>query len=136
VWWGGRTLIVLVSGLRYHPLAPVGAGTRQSSLVLCALLLAVGRSGQAAPSSSYCREVHARAAGDAALLMSPQIMVQAVRFPSDGALDISESTGGHAQLRAELGFSPLDFYKGLRVLRLGDAECELHERARRAQDIL
>jgi hypothetical protein len=41
----------------------------------------------AAQTSPYCRKVRARAAGDAALLMSPRIVVQGIRFPSNGQVE-------------------------------------------------
>jgi hypothetical protein len=80
-----------------------------------------------ADEAPYCRKAHARAASDAALLMAPRFVLQGIRFPSTGQLDIGLTTGTGYQARAALTFSPLDLYRGLRVLRVGDADCLQHE---------
>jgi hypothetical protein len=80
-----------------------------------------------AQESPYCRRVRARAASDAALLMSPRVIVQGVRFPQTGVVDVGATVGSGFQARAALSFSPLDFYKGLGVMEQGDADCAEHE---------
>jgi hypothetical protein len=76
---------------------------------------------------AYCQKVRARAASDAALLMSPRAILQGIRFPQNGQIDVGATAGNGYQIRAGLSFSPLDFYKGLSLLRAGDADCEQHE---------
>lgn len=84
----------------------------------------------AAQDTAYCRQVRARAASDADLLMAPRMTVQGIRFPSGGRqLDTGPTTDGGYQLRTGLAFSPVDFYKGQATLRVGDAECRRHEAA-------
>ncbi|HXN33871.1 MAG TPA: hypothetical protein VN894_18505 [Polyangiaceae bacterium] len=83
----------------------------------------------AAQSSPYCRKVRARAAGDAALLMSPRVVVQGIRFPSNGQVEATAGVlvGAGYQARAGVSFSPLEFYRGAEVIRLGDADCDQHD---------
>lgn len=81
----------------------------------------------AAQETAYCRRAHARAAGDAALLMSPKLILQGIRFPQSQQLDVGALAGTGYQLRAGVSFSPIDFYKGLGVLRVGEIDCEQHE---------
>lgn len=98
------------------------------------LLLAF--SAEAVP-SSYCRKVQARAAADAAVLMSPQLVAQALRAPQYTLLDPGNEGGsGVYQLRAGLSFSPLDFYKGLSVMSVSDADCERHHAQRNIEELL
>jgi hypothetical protein len=81
-----------------------------------------------ADETPYCRAAHARAKADAALLMWPQIVAQAVRFPAGATSDVALSLGpGQFQLRAGLAFSPLDLAKGLRLTGTAEAQCEQHE---------
>jgi hypothetical protein len=89
------------------------------SFVLCS------RNGMA-QDAPYCEKVRARASGDAALLMSPRLFVQGIKFPSNGQLDVGVTAGAGYQMRTGLSFSPLDFYRGLGVLRVADADCEQH----------
>jgi hypothetical protein len=80
-----------------------------------------------ADDSSYCRKVQARAASDASLLIAPTVTLQGIRFPVSGPLtDVGPMTGSGYQFRAGVAFSPLDVYRGLRVLRAGDADCRQH----------
>jgi hypothetical protein len=76
-----------------------------------------------AEESSYCRKVEARAKSDAALLVAPSVGVQGIRFPRGGQLDTGNTVKDGYQARAFLSFSPLNFYKGRRVLKVGDADC-------------
>ncbi|WP_437747561.1 hypothetical protein WMF39_22675 [Sorangium sp. So ce1504] len=101
-----------------------------------AAFLLLGRADALAEQPAYCRKVHALAASDAALLMAPQVVVQGIRHPSSNAIDIGATAGDGYQVRTALSFSPLDFYKGLRVMRLGDAECDLHESSMSIEEIL
>jgi len=99
--------------------------------LLSSLLPAVA----AAQDSSYCRQVRARAASDADLLMTPRVMVQGIHFPR-GQFDPDATTRNGYQLRTGLTFSPLDFYKGQGVLRTGDADCRRHEASLELDDVL
>jgi hypothetical protein len=55
------------------------------------------------------------------------VIVQALRFPDNGQLIGGTVVGHGLQARAALSFSPLDLYKGVGVLRAGDADCREHE---------
>jgi hypothetical protein len=59
--------------------------------------------------------------------MAPRLVVQGVRFPQNGQVDVGLTVGNGYQARAALAFSPLDFYKGLDVMALGAADCAEHE---------
>lgn len=77
-----------------------------------------------ADDGAHCRKLRARAATEAALLMSPQLVVQGLRFPH--ALALSELDGASLtpyQARAGLAFAPLDLVKGLALTRAAEAEC-------------
>lgn len=86
--------------------------------------------------SPYCRKVRARAASEAALLMSPEVHVQAIRFPENGRIDSGAIVGTDRQVRAGLSFSPIDFYKGLGVMRVGEADCARHESSEALDQLL
>ncbi len=91
-----------------------------------------------AEESAYCRKVHARATGDAALLLSPTIQAQLIRFPTGpgGTIDAGTTSGTGFQARASLSWSPLDFYRGFGVMRTGDAECARGDAHITAQRVL
>jgi hypothetical protein len=89
-----------------------------------------------AEDSPFCRKVRARAASDAALLFSPSIQAQGIRFPRNGTTDSGITTGAGYQFRAGATFSPLDFYKGIRVKGVGEADCAAHEQAVTIREIL
>lgn len=87
--------------------------------------------------SAYCRKIKARASADAALLMSPQLVAQGIRSPNIGLFDpsVAASTGVY-QVRVGLSFSPVDFYKGLKVTSVSDADCERHHAQRNIEELL
>lgn len=89
-----------------------------------------------ASESPYCRKVRAHAEGDAALMFAPTIQAQAIRYPTKGTIDLGTNVGDGFQVRGVATWSPLDFYKGFRVLRVADADCQLHESVVSAQEIL
>jgi hypothetical protein len=68
-----------------------------------------------------------RASDEATILMSPRISLQGYRFPQNGQLSGGVISGQGYQPRAELSFSVTDFYKGLQVPGLGDADCRAHD---------
>jgi hypothetical protein len=70
--------------------------------------------------------VRARAASEAALLVSPELLVQGIRFPGS-PIDLGPTVGTGYQVRAGLSFSPTDLYRGLRVVQVGEADCSRHE---------
>lgn len=81
----------------------------------------------AAAETPYCEQARARAASDAALLMSPRLLVTALRFPRGSQLlDAGAVTSDGFQLRTGFAFSPVDFYKGQTTLRIGEADCARH----------
>lgn len=111
--------------------------------VLIQLGLAVvsmaGWSAAKAEEAPFCRKVRARAQADAALLVSPQVLVQAMHLPanrSDITLQAIESTAPQNQLRAGISYSFLDAYKGLGVLAVAEAECQRHEVQTRIEELL
>lgn len=102
---------------------------RRVSLALAALLLPLA----ALAEDPYCRKVHARAAAEASRLMSPQLVVQALRYPtslSGVPLDQLEVPGGTPyQARAGVAFSPLELVKGLELTWAADGDCQQHAAA-------
>ena len=114
-----------------HRLSPWWRSAAAATLALA--LLPARAHGE---TSSYCRKVHARAVGDAALLFAPSLQLQGIKFPSSGIVDVGATTGDGYQLRGGIAFSPLDFYKGFRVLRAGDADCRQHEAVEGVQRVL
>jgi hypothetical protein len=105
---------------------------------LVAVLASIVPLTASAQSSPYCEKVREHAAADAALLMSPRVIVQAIRFPSNGQVQATSGVvvGAGYQARAGLSFSPLDFYRATRVLRVGDADCDQHEALESIRGIL
>jgi hypothetical protein len=106
-----------------------------ASVALAACALA-STSPARADDATYCRKVQARAAGDAALLFAPSLQVQGIRFPASGTVDAGVTTGSGYQLRASVSWSPLDAYKGTRVLRVGEADCARQQAIEAAQELL
>src|SRR5688500_5444918 len=80
-----------------------------------------------ADDSPYCQKVRARAAGDAALLYSPTVQAQAIRFPRSGAIDTGLYIGSGVQVRGVLTWSPLDAYRGVHVEDAAERDCAQHE---------
>lgn len=102
----------------------------------CIMLVLMGADPASAQESAYCRRVRARAASDAALLMSPRVAVQGLRFPQTGQVDAGVTVGSGFQTRASMTFSPIDFYKGLGVLNEGAADCDEHQVSAEVEDAL
>lgn len=105
------------------------------------LAAAAGTAGTArADDSPYCRKVRARAASDAAMLIAPSLRLEAVKLPTafqHGTNTVDPTAvGPEYQLRGALLLSPLDMYKGFRVLGVADADCEHHVNAAIAEAIL
>lgn len=92
--------------------------------------------GGAVEQGAYCRKIHARAEGDAALLFAPSLLVQGLKFPANGTTDTGVTTGSGYQLRAGLSYSFVDLYKGFRLLRAADLDCRQHDTVDRAQHVL
>ena len=92
-----------------------------------------------ADDSAYCRKVRARASADAALLIAPRINVEGVKSPSP--LDTSgkqdpATPNTQYQLRVGGTISPLNMYKGVRTMNVGDADCDEHEAEMPARELL
>jgi hypothetical protein len=90
----------------------------------------------AADDAAYCRKMQARAESEAAVLLWPTVSGQALRFQPRDALDPTVGGSDDWQYRGALELSPIDIYKGLNVLRIGDADCGLHEATVMAQELL
>jgi len=89
----------------------------------------------------YCNKVKARAASDAALLFSPQIQAQFIKFPSSSPTDATTTSTGATgtnglQARALAVWSPLDFYKGFRVENVATDDCKQHRAMVEAMNII
>lgn len=106
-----------------------------SAQFFCGLAVAFAASPlTAAADSAYCRAVRARASADASLLMSPQIVTQALRYPD---FYIANGVGSaRAQARAGLAYSLVDLYKGFGVLSVAEAECEAHASRAAIEELL
>lgn len=74
--------------------------------------------------SHYCDKVRARANGEASLLIAPSVYAQGMRYPS--SIDIGPVTD-KMQLRLGLAFSPVELYRGLRLMNVSEADCRAHE---------
>lgn len=103
----------------------MGALKRSRLLALTAALLPLAAT---ADDSPYCRTVRARAASEAALLMSPQLVVQGLRLPrSFAGIPLSELDSGGLtayQARAGVAFSPVELVKGLELTQASEGDCE------------
>ena len=109
-------------------------------LVGVALMLATAavERGARADETAYCRKVQARASADASLLVAPTGIVEALKVPSPqagGSVDATLAARGY-QVRAAVSLSPVDFYKGLRVAKVADADCAQHESVMTAEQLL
>jgi hypothetical protein len=89
-----------------------------------------------AEETAFCRKVRAQAASEAALLAAPRLLLQGIRFPEATHLDIGSTVGTGYQVRAALSFSPLDLYRGLRVMNVADLSCASHEAQGKMQQVL
>jgi hypothetical protein len=113
------------------------AGERLSCLVGVLLGLAALERPAWADDPAYCRKVEERAAADASLLFAPQVQLQAIKFPRNGAIDVGVTTSTDVyQLRAGLSVSAIDFYKAFGVLSVGDADCQQHRAAADVTDVV
>lgn len=105
-----------------------------SGLVALAALAAAPPA--AAEESDFCRAVRARASADASLLMWPQIVAQALRFPDLASQSGFPLDSRQGQARAALTYSLIDLYKGLGVLSVAEAQCEAHHTQRDIEELL
>lgn len=111
---------------------------------LCAAGAAIALTAVVAPARAddtpYCRKVRARAVSDASLLIAPSLRLDGIKLPTafqTGANPIDPSqVGPEYQIRGGVSVSPLDIYKGFRVLDLGDADCDQHVSAVTAEEII
>ena len=108
----------------------------QSIVFTILVTTALAASADQPQTSVYCRKVKAHATGDASLLMAPQVVLQALRVPTPGDLDLGVTDQSQQQVRAGLAFSPLDFYRGLRVIEVADADCAQQDVAARLLRLL
>jgi hypothetical protein len=103
-------------------------GSRFVSALVASVAVSVLHAATAlAQDSAYCRKVRAHAAGDAALLMAPRLLVEGIRFPSSHRLDLGPTVGNNYQARIGAAYSPIDLYRGLRLSSLSEADCEHHD---------
>lgn len=117
--------------------------TRTSVARLCATAAAVATIVTSTPAqaeeSAYCRKVRARASADASLLVAPKVTAEGIKAPSPlqagGTLDPANPTSNY-QVRVGASFSPLHFYKGIRVKEVGEKDCEQHETLMTARELV
>lgn len=103
--------------------SPLLSRSSRSVVPLAALTaLCLGRPAFA-EEPAHCEKVRARAASDAALLFAPTVQAQALKFPRTARVDTGPGAGRDYQVRAVVTWSPLDFYKGFRVLAVSEADC-------------
>jgi len=81
---------------------------------------------QIATQSRDCEAIRARAAGDAALLLSPSVSASVIKYPS--STSFTEAIGGSTttagwQGRVAFMWSPLNAYQSVLVRQMGDKEC-------------
>jgi len=75
--------------------------------------------------SDYCEGVRARAAGDAAIFLSPSVGIQGIKYPATGTFSAvgGSTTPEGYQARLQFLWSPLDAYKSTLVRELGNKDC-------------
>jgi hypothetical protein len=133
-----RAPIMFLDKLKYFPYPTV---SYHGLIVLCVLFaISISPSIAGAFDSAYCDKVRARANGEAALLLGPRLFAQGLRFPF--SMDMGPVVADNFQMRVGLSYSPLDAYRGLRLMDVSDADCDAHESwsrinrlLRHAQDI-
>lgn len=106
---------------------PLRARSARRGAHAAAILLLLASSSARAAESAYCRKVEARAASEAALLMSPQLVLEGLRVPPGTSVALGPALADGYQARVSVAFSAVDFYRGALVRRLGAADCAQHE---------
>lgn len=107
------------------------------SLALIGRCLLAADSSALAQSSDYCDKVRARAKSDAALLIAPKLLGQALRYPTEAGVPVGVANGReNYQLRFGLQFSPVDLARGIATVDASDADCESHIAADQIQRTL
>lgn len=96
---------------------------RLATLVALLLPLVAG-----AADTPYCQRVRARVRSEAARLMSPQLVVQGLRFPRSLSglplADLETTSLTPYQARAGLAFSPVEAARGLLLESASEEDCE------------
>lgn len=115
-------------------------GSRKGVLTMLAGLLAltaVSRSASAEEPAT-CKKVRARAAADAAVLMSPTALAQGIKFPENRMTDAGATVASRSQYQVRIGLSmsPIDVYKGLQIEQAAEADCEQQRAREAALDVL
>jgi hypothetical protein len=100
------------------------AGAPRRHLISCAMILSASFPIRATAQSPYCEKVHARASADAAVLIAPRVFGTGMRFPPPSEQPADATT---YQVRIGLALSPIDAYRGVKLIGIGDADCEAHE---------
>lgn len=112
---------------------------KASLAAIAALVALVFTTHAGAQETPYCAKVRARAAADAALLIAPMVRAEGIKLPSalqkGGTIDPTGAGSGY-QFRAGLTVSPLDVYRGFKVVDLADADCDQHNATTSAQELL
>jgi hypothetical protein len=84
--------------------------------------------------ASYCSKVRARATADAALLLAPRLFAQFLRYPL--GVDLGPTENNNFQLRVGLSFSPIDGYRGLKLMGISEADCRAFGSRNRASRLV
>lgn len=97
------------------------AGIAAHALAVYIGLHAQPESARADAATPYCEKVSARADSDAALLISPRLALQGMRYPS--GFDFGPVSDHGYQMRIAVSFSATDAYRGLRLAAVSGSDC-------------
>jgi hypothetical protein len=63
-------------------------------------------------------------------------VVQGIRFPTGNSVltETGPTAGSGYQVRAGLSFSPADFYRGIRTMRVGESDCDRHDASEKVDE--
>jgi hypothetical protein len=123
-----RGLVALAALLLLAAARALGRGAARAAAVIVVVMSALLATPTAsAQQSPYCAKVRERAADDAALLMSPRLYLQALRFPDNGLLEGGAIVGNGFQARAGVAYSATDLWKAIGIGHVADADCREHD---------
>lgn len=117
-----------------------GAGAALTVALLLASATASADPKPTEPSevAAYCAKARAQAASSASLLIAPTLRAEAMKLPPSlqRSNQIDPTVGNAAyQARGVVVVSPIQMYRGVRVLDLADADCEQFAATTLARDL-
>lgn len=110
-------------------------GTEPMNVVVMSTILTFVVAATAHAETAYCRAVRARAASEAAMMVSPQVVLQALRIPRAGD-DLHVTVREQNQGRAGMAWSLAGLRKGLALRDVADADCARHEAQVKVESLL